>query len=185
MGLLTGKRMIMTNEWGGLACWPALSGFTHVIMVLLVSQDCFEFDSTTPEFKLPLSKSGSTQMSWLGIKFESGLESDINGASSSTSEGSGLFSEERTDRDGGRRACGRCRELDGERFSPGLGLVLRVKLRFWSKLKLLLLGEELVRLFKESTSWDEPVPTSWLEFLSRKWFVTSGRTVKWWEVNKL
>lgn len=158
--------------------YVCLECFTHVIIVLLVSQVSFVFDSTVSEFTLPLSKSGSMQMSWLGIKFESGLESDVTGASSSTSEGSGLFSGERTDSDGGRRAWGWGRGLDGERLSPGLGFLPWVRLRFWSKPKLLLLVEEAVRLFRESTSWDETGLTSWLEFLSRKWFVTSGRTVK-------
>lgn len=148
---------------------------THLIILLLVSQVSFVFDNKVSEFKLPLSKSGSTQISWLG-KFESGLESDVTGASSSTSEGSGLFSGERTDSDGGRRAWGW--GLDGEKPSPGLGFLLRVRLRFWSKPKLLLIGDEPVRLFRESTFWDETGPTSWLEFLFRKWFVTSGRTVK-------
>lgn len=145
--------------------------FTHVIIALLVSEVSFAFDSTVSEFMLPLSKSGSMQISWPGIKFESGLESDVTGASSSTSEGSGLFSGETTDSDGGRRAWG------WER-GPVLGLLLRVRFRFWSKPKLLSLGEELVRLFRESTSWDETGPTSWFKFLSRKWFATSGRTVK-------
>lgn len=146
--------------------------------MLLVSQVSFVFDGTVSEFMLPLSKSGSTQMSWQRIKFESGLESDVAGASSSTSEGSGLFSGERTDREGGRSAWGWGRVLDGERPCPGLGLLLKVRLRFWSKPKLLSLGEEPVRLFCELTSWGETGPTFWLEFLSRNWFVTSGRPVK-------
>lgn len=61
---------------------------------------------------------------------------------------------------------------------PGLGLLLRVRLRFWSKPKLLSLGEAPVRLFRESGSWVKTGPTSWLKFLSKKWFVTSERTVK-------
>lgn len=154
--------------------WPLF--FTHVIIVPLVSQVSFVF--CVLQFMLPLSKSGSTQTSWLGIRFESGLESDVTGASSSTSEGSGLLSGERTDKDGGRTAWVWGRGLDGERPSPGLGLLLRVRLRFWSKPKLRSLGEELVRLFRESNSGDETGPTSWLEFLSRKWFVTSGWTVE-------
>lgn len=139
--------------------------------MLLVSQVRFEFNSTVSDVMLPLSKSGSRQVSWLGIKFESGLESDVTGASSSTSEGSGLLSGKRTESDGGRRAWG-CDRV------PGGGLLLRVRLRFWSKPKHLSLGEAPVRLFRESCSWVETGPTSWLEFLSRKWFVTSGRTVK-------
>lgn len=127
----------------------------------LVSQVSFVFCAL--EHMLPLSKSDSTQMSCLEIESESGLESDVTGAWSSTSEGSGLFSGERTDSDGGRRAGGWGRKQDGERPSPGLGLLLSVRLRFWSKPKLRSLGEELVRLFRESTSWDETGPTSWLE----------------------
>lgn len=95
---------------------------------------------------------------------ESGLESDVTGASSSTSEGSGLLSGERTDSDGGRTAGG-CKRV------PGLDLLLRVRLRFWSKLKLLSLG-------RESGSWVEIGPTSWFKLLSTEWFVTSGKTVK-------
>lgn len=139
--------------------------------MLLVSQVSFEFNSTVSDVMLPLSKSGFRQVSWLGIKFECGLESDVTGASSSTSEGSGLFNGERTESDGGRRAWG-CDRV------PGEGLLLRVRLRFWSKPKLLSVGEALVRFFSESDSCVETGPTSWFEFLSRKWFVTSGRTLK-------
>lgn len=134
--------------------------------MLLVSQVSF-----VSEVMLPLSKSGSMQASWLEIRFESGLESDVTGASSSTSEGSGLFSGERMDSDGGRMAWG-CQRV------PGLGLLLRVRLRFLSKPKLLSLGEAPMRLFRESGSWVKTGPTSWLKFLSKKWFVTSERTVK-------
>lgn len=72
------------------------SYFTYVIIEPLVSLVSFVFGT------LPLSMSGSTQGPLLGIRFESGLESDVGGASSSTSEGSGLFSGERTGSDGGR-----------------------------------------------------------------------------------
>lgn len=133
----------------------------------LVSQVCFEFCSAASEVMLPLSKSGSMQASWLGFKFESGLESDITGASSSTSEGSGLFRGERTDSDGGRMAWG---------CEPRVSLLLRVMLRFWSTPKFLSPGEDPVRLFRGSGSWTEP--TSWFKFLSKKWLVTSRETVR-------
>lgn len=155
----------------GFCVWMLVNFSTHVRTALLVSQVSFVFDSTASEFMLPLSKSGCTLMSWPGIKFESGLESDVNGAWSSTSEGSGLFSGETTDSDGGRRG------WDPGR-GPGLGLLLRVRLRFWSKPKRLSLGEEPVRLFRESTTWEVTWPTFWLKFLSKKWFVISGRTAK-------
>lgn len=163
---------LLTDEQRWAFCvWMLVNFSTHVRIVLLVSQVSFVFDSTPSEFMLPLSKSGCTPMSWPGIKFESGLESEVNGAWSSTSEGSGLFSGETTDSDGGRRG------WDSGR-GPGLGLLLRVRLRFWSKPKRLSLGEEPVRLFRESTSWEVTWPTFWFKFLSKKWFVISGRTVK-------
>lgn len=75
---------------------------TYEIIVPLASQVAFAF--CVLEFMLPLSKSGSTQMCGREIRSESGLESDVTGAWSSTSEGSGLFRGERKANDGGRRA---------------------------------------------------------------------------------
>ncbi|TNN65208.1 Plexin-A4 [Liparis tanakae] len=66
---------------------------------------------------LPLSKSGSTQTSRQEGEGEAG--SAATGARSSTSEGSGLFSGERKDSDGGRRAGGWGPE--GERPPAGPG----------------------------------------------------------------
>lgn len=133
---------------------------TYVIIVLLVSQVSFVFDSTVSQGLLPLSKSESTQVSWPKIRFDSGLESEDTGASSSTSAGSGFFSGETTDSEGGRMAW----DLD-----PKRGLLLWVKLRFWSKQRPLPVSGDPVRLFRES--W----PTSWFKF---NWFVTGGRSVK-------
>lgn len=79
-------------------------------------------------------------------------------------------------RDGGRR--GGVWGLDGDKPCPEPGLLLRVKLRFWSTLKPSLLGEEPVKLFRESTSWIGAEVTPWLEFLSRIWSVTAGGTMK-------
>lgn len=77
---------------------------THVIIALLVSQVSLVFDSTVSEGLLPLSISGSMQESWLRIEFDSGLESEDAGASSSTSAGSGFCSGKTIDSDGGRMA---------------------------------------------------------------------------------
>lgn len=71
---------------------------------LLSSQTSFVFDSTVSDLVLPFSKSESTQTSRLMVKLESGLESDVTAASSSTSVGSGLFRGERTGSDGGLMA---------------------------------------------------------------------------------
>ena len=133
---------------------------TYVIIVLLVSQGSFVFGSTVSQGLLPLSKSGSTQVSWSRIRFDSRLESEDTGASSSTSVGSGFFSGETTDSEGGRMAW----DLGTKR-----GWLLWVKLRFWSKQRPLPWRGEPARLFRES--W----PTSWFKF---NWFVSGGRTVK-------
>lgn len=130
------------------------------MIVLLVSQVSFALDSTVSQGLLPLSKSGSVQVSWLRIRFDSGLESEDTGASLSTSVGSGFFSGETTDSEGGRMAWD---------LGPKQGLLLWVKLRFWSKQRPLPLGRDPVRLFRES--W----PTSWFKF---NWSVTGGRSVK-------
>lgn len=123
--------------------------------------------SAESEVVLPLSRSGSTQTSRLRKRFESGLESHTTGASSSTSEGSGLLRGERTDRDGGRMAGG---------CEAAVSLLLSVTLRFWSTAMLLSPTEDPVRLFRESGSWI--MPTSWFKFLSKNWLATSGETVR-------
>ena len=112
------------------------------------------------------------------VKFESVLESDVTGGSSSTSVGSGLISGETRGRDGGRGGGVWDRGLDGDEPCPEPGLLHRVKLRFWSKLKLSLFGEEPVRLFRESTSWIGAEVTSWLKFLSRMLSVTFRGTME-------
>lgn len=128
--------------------------------MLLVSQVSFVLDSTMSQGLLPLSKSGSRQVSWWRIGFDSGLGSKDTGASSSTSVGSGVFSGETTDSDTGRTAWD---------LGPTRGLLLWVKLRFWSKQRPLPLSGNPVRLSREA--W----PTSLFKF---NWFVTGGRSVK-------
>lgn len=58
-----------------------------------------------------------------------------------------------------------------------MDVLLRVRLRFWSRAKLLSLGDTPVRSFKELGCWVEPGSTSWFKFSSKKWSVASGRTV--------
>lgn len=148
-----------------------LFGFTYLIIELLVSQASLVFELTGSDLTLPFSKSGSRHSSRLIV---SGLESEVTGASSSTSEGSGLLSGERTGRDGGRRAAVWGRWPDGDRSSPEPSLEPRVKLRFWFKPKLPLLGVEHVKLLRESTCWDGAERTSW--HLSWMWFEPSVGT---------
>lgn len=94
---------------------------------LLLSQASLVFDNTASDVTLPFSKSESRQSSRLSV---TAFRSVVGGASSSTSEGSGLFREENTGSDGGRRdaAWGRC--LEGGRPCPGEALESGVKLRF-------------------------------------------------------
>lgn len=148
--------------------------FTYFTPESAVSQACFVLCSAASEVKLPLSKSGSTQTSWLGYRFESGLESDTAGAWSSTSEGSGLLRGERTDSDGGRMARG---------CEVAASLLLSVTLRFWSTATLLSPAEDPVRLFRGSGS--AIMPTSRFKFLSKKCLATLGETereIKLWQV---